>query len=323
MGRNVLVTGGAGFIGSHVVDAYLAAGDTVTVVDDLSTGRRAHVPAAATLIEADVRSEPVREAIARGGFEIVNHHAAQIDVRRSVADPVFDASVNLLGLLNVLQGAQAGGVRRVVFASSGGTVYGEAAAPPLDETTPKFPASPYGTAKLAAEYYLAAFARLYGREVVALRYSNVYGPRQDGHGEAGVVAIFARQVLEGEPLTVFGDGEQTRDMVFAHDVAAANLAASNASLPALSDLDACAFNIATGLETSVNQLVAAITRAGMTAEGGKGGKPTSQVRYAPARPGELRRNALAVDKAALVLGWRPRTTLADGLRLTIHALAED
>ncbi|HEX4627432.1 MAG TPA: NAD-dependent epimerase/dehydratase family protein, partial [Gemmatimonadales bacterium] len=305
-----------GFIGSHVVDAYLAAGDAVTVIDDLSTGRRVHVPAAATFIEADVRSEQTREVIARGGFTLVNHHAAQIDVRRSVADPVFDASVNVLGLLNVLQGAQAGGVRRVVFSSSGGTVYGEAAAPPLHETQAKFPASPYGTAKLAAEYYLAAFARLHGREVAVLRYSNVYGPRQDGQGEAGVVAIFARQLLDGEPLTVFGDGEQTRDMVFVADVAAANLAASDAPLPPVSDVDACAFNIATGLETSVNQLAAALARAG-----GRGSR--AEVRYAAARPGELRRNALAVDKAARVLGWRPRTTLAEGLRLTVHAIAED
>jgi UDP-glucose 4-epimerase len=315
MRRKVLVTGGAGFIGSHVMDAYLAAGDDVTAIDDLSTGRRANLPAGATFIEADVRSERVRELVASGGFALVNHHAAQIDVRRSVADPMFDASVNVLGLLNVLQGARAGGVRRVIFASSGGTVYGESAAPPLQETLPKFPASPYGTAKLAAEYYLAAFARLYGREVAVLRYSNVYGPRQDGQGEAGVVAIFARQVLDGEPLTVFGDGEQTRDMVFVEDVAAANLAASDVALPPVSDLDACAFNIGTGVETSVNQLAGAIALAG-------GGR-VPQIRHAAARPGELRRNALVVDKAARVLGWRPRTTLAEGLRVTVNAMAED
>ncbi len=323
MGRKVLVTGGAGFIGSHVVDAYLAAGDDVTVVDDLSTGRRANLPAAARLVAADVRSDRARQVIAAGGFALVNHHAAQIDVRRSVADPVFDASVNLLGLLNVLQGALAGGVRRVIFASSGGTVYGEASAPPLHETLPKFPASPYGTAKLAAEYYLAAFARLHGREVATLRYSNVYGPRQDGRGEAGVVAIFARQVMDREPLTVFGDGEQTRDMVFVHDVAAANMAASDSALPAVTDLDACAFNIGTGVETSVNQLARAIIQAGGT--GGVGGArgPEPPVQYAPARAGELRRNALAVDKAARVLGWRPLTSLPEGVRLTMSAMAED
>jgi UDP-glucose 4-epimerase len=314
--RRVLVTGGAGFIGSHVAEAYLAAGDEVTVLDDLSTGRRVHVPKAATFIEADVRSEPARRAIAEGRFTLVNHHAAQIDVRHSVADPVFDASVNLIGLLNVLEGARAGGVRRVIFASSGGTVYGDAAVPPLHETLPKFPASPYGTAKLAGEYYLAMFARLHGLEVAALRYSNVYGPRQDGHGEAGVVAIFARQVLDGGPLTVFGDGEQTRDMVFVQDVAAANLAASGCPLPDLRDLDACAFNIGTGVETSVNELAAAIARAG-------GGGRAPDLRRAPARSGELRRNALAVQKAAQVLGWRPRTALAEGLLRTVRAMTED
>ena len=313
MTRNILVTGGAGFIGSHVVEAYLAAGDRVTVLDDLSTGRRAHVPAAAAFVEADIRSEQARRVVASGGFEVISHHAAQIDVRRSVADPVFDASVNLLGLLNILEGARAGGVRRVIFASSGGTVYGEAAVPPLHERLPKAPVSPYGTAKLAAEYYLAAFTRLHAREAVALRYSNVYGPRQDGLGEAGVVAIFARQVLEGKPLTVFGDGHQTRDMVFVKDVAAANINASACALPEPGDVDTCAFNIGTGVETSVNELATAIARAG--------GR-TPELRYAPARPGELRRNALAVDKAAQVLRWRPLTTLGEGLRLTMRAMAE-
>ncbi|HYK83535.1 MAG TPA: NAD-dependent epimerase/dehydratase family protein [Gemmatimonadales bacterium] len=314
MTRNVLVTGGAGFIGSHVADAYLAAGDRVTVLDDLSTGRRAHVPAAATFVRADVRSEAARQLVATGRFTLVNHHAAQIDVRRSVADPVFDASVNLLGLLNLLEGARAGGVERVIFASSGGTVYGEGAALPLVETTPKLPASPYGTAKLAAEYYLATFARLHGLAAVSLRYSNVYGPRQDGQGEAGVVAIFARQALAGAPLTVYGDGEQTRDMVFVQDVAQANLAASACPLPDVRDLDACAFNIGTGVETTVNGLAAAISRAAGRAP---------PIRHAPARPGELRRNALAVAKAARLLGWRPQTTLAAGLALTVRAMAED
>jgi UDP-glucose 4-epimerase len=314
MPRSVLVTGGAGFIGSHVVEAYLAAGDEVTVLDDLSTGRREHVPAGVRLVEADVRSAAARHLVASGGFTILNHHAAQIDVRRSVADPVHDASVNVLGLLNLLEGARAGGVRRIVFASSGGTVYGDGARLPLRESAPKLPASPYGTAKLAAEYYLAAFARLYGLEVATLRYSNVYGPRQDPHGEAGVVAIFARQLLDGAPLTIYGDGEQTRDLVFVGDVAAANVAASDCPLPEPRDLDACAFNIGTGIETSVNRLAAAIGAA-------VGRVP--QLRHAPPRPGELARNALAVDKAARVLGWRPRTPLADGLRLTVRALAEE
>src|SRR5439155_652117 len=214
MTRKVLVTGGAGFIGSHVVDAYLAAGDDVTVLDDLSTGKREQVPPGARLVQADVRSPAARELLATGDFTLLNHHAAQMDVRRSVADPLFDAEVNVLGFLNLLEGARLGGVQRVVFASSGGTVYGETARLPLVESAPKLPASPYGTAKLASEYYLATFSQLYGLETVALRYSNVYGPRQNPHGEAGVVAIFAHRVLAGQPLTVFGDGAQTRDMVF-------------------------------------------------------------------------------------------------------------
>jgi UDP-glucose 4-epimerase len=312
--RKVLVTGGAGFIGSHVVDAHLAAGDQVTVLDDLSSGRRERVPGAARFVHADVRSEEARRLVAEGGFALLNHHAAQIDVRRSVADPVFDASVNLVGLLNLLEGARAGGVGRVVFASSCGTVYGDGAALPLGETTPKLPASPYGTAKLAAEYYLATFARLHGLTSVALRYSNVYGPRQDGAGEAGVVAIFARLALAGEALTVFGDGEQTRDMVFVKDVAQANLAASTCPLPPLRDLDTCAVNIGTGVETSVNTLAALISQAA--------GRPLA-LRHAPARAGELRRNALAIAKADQLLHWRPTTPLGAGLAATVRAVAED
>jgi UDP-glucose 4-epimerase len=296
-----------------VVEAYLAAGDEVTVLDDLSTGRREHVPRGATLVTADVRSADARRLAASGGFMLVNHHAAQMDVRRSVADPTFDASVNLVGLLNMLEGARAGGVRRVVFASSGGTVYGESAALPLEETAPKLPGSPYGTAKLAGEYYLATYARLHGLGVVALRYANVYGPRQNGDGEAGVVAIFARRALADEPLTVYGDGQQTRDLVFVTDAARANLVASDCPLPEVRDVDACAFNIGTGVETSVNALAAEIGRAA--------GRATP-IRYAPARPGEMRRNALAVAKAARVLGWRPQTALAAGLQLTMRAMAE-
>jgi UDP-glucose 4-epimerase len=314
MKRKVLVTGGAGFIGSHVADAYLGAGYDVTVLDNLSSGRRELVPAGARFVEADVRSPEARALLASGGFTVLNHHAAQMDVRRSVADPVFDADVNLIGLLNLLEGARAGKVARVVFASSGGVVYGESEELPLREGAPKLPISPYGTAKLASEYYLATFAHLFGIETVALRYSNVYGPRQNAHGEAGVVAIFSRRVLKGDPLTVYGDGEQTRDMVFVKDVADANLAASEGGVPPLEDLDARAFNIGTGTETSVNQLAAAIAAAA--------GR-TPEIRRAPARAGELRRNALAVEKAGRRLGWRPRTTLSEGLRSTLRTMAED
>ena len=229
-------------------------------------------------------------------------------------EPLFDLDVNLRGLLNLLEGARAGGVRRVVFASSGGVVYGDATAPPCREGATKLPISPYGVAKLASEHYLSAYSRLYGLEVASLRYSNVYGPRQNAQGEAGVVAIFARKILAGEPLTIFGDGEQTRDMVYVKDVAAANLAASDRPLPPLDGLDARAWNIGTGIETSVKRLAELLAAAA-------GRRPT--IRYAPERPGELRRSALAVEKAAHELGWAPRTGLADGLALTLRSFGED
>lgn len=315
MKQAVLVTGGAGFIGSHVADAYLAAGYDVTVLDNLSSGRLEYVPDGARFVHSDVRSSQARELLTSGAFSILNHHAAQMDVRCSVADPVADASINVLGLLNLLQGAQAGGVRRVVFASSGGTVYGDDAPLPIDERAAKLPASPYGAAKLSSEHYLAVFARLYGIQTVALRYSNVYGPRQNPHGEAGVVAIFARKLLAGESLVVYGDGEQTRDMVYVTDVAAANLAASECALPLPIDgLDGWAYNIGTGVETSVNRLARSVAAVvGRAAE----------IRHAPERPGEIRRSALTAAKAARELGWRPETALVDGLRATVSWLAQD
>ena len=314
MKRRVLVTGGAGFIGSHVVEAFLAAGDDVTVVDDLSSGNRANLPAGATFVEADVRSPAARELVASGGFTVLDHHAAQIDVRRSVEQPARDAAINVVGLLNLLEGAREGGVQRVVFASSGGTVYGEGTALPVAEEAPKLPTSPYGTAKLTSEYYLATFGLLYGIETVALRYSNVYGPRQDPHGEAGVVAIFSERLLTGEPLTVFGDGEQTRDMVYVEDVAAANLLASRHSVAPLTSIDARAFNVGTGVETSVNRLAAQLAAAA-------GRRP--DIRHAPPRAGEILRSALDVSRAAQQLGWRPRVSLAEGLTSTFRWFAED
>jgi len=313
MGRKVLVTGGAGFIGSHIVAAHLAAGDDVTVVDDLSTGRRENLAPGARFVEADIRSRDARDLVASGHFDVLNHHAAQMDVRRSVADPVFDAEVNVIGLLNLLEGARAGGVRRIVFASSGGVVYHDDGKMPHVESDAKFPLSPYGGAKLASEYYLAIHARLYGVETVALRYSNVYGPRQRHDGEAGVVAIFGRRILAGEPLTIFGDGEQTRDMVFVEDVARANVAASQCSVAAPTGIDARAFNIGTGVETSVNRLAQLL---------GSAAGREAVINRAPARAGELQRSALAVDKAARELTWRPQMPLADGLRATVRALGD-
>jgi UDP-glucose 4-epimerase len=313
MPNTVLVTGGAGFIGSHVADAYLAAGYEVTVLDDLSTGRQENVPKRARFVRADIRSAEARELLAAGGFAILNHQAAQIDVRYSVAHPAADASVNVVGLLNLLEGARAGHVPRVVFASSGGTVYGPNAYIPTVEAALKHPASPYGAAKLAAEYYLAIFAELYGLETVALRYSNVYGPRQDSHGEAGVVAIFAGKLLAGERLIVFGDGEQTRDMVYVGDVAAANVAASRCDPAPVGELDGRAYNIGTGVETTVNKLADLVSEV-------VGRAPMFD--HAPARPGEIRRSALAIGKAARGLAWQPKTPLLEGLRATVRSLRD-
>jgi UDP-glucose 4-epimerase len=313
MKRRVVVSGGAGFIGSHVVRAYLAAGDEVTVLDDLSSGRVENLPAGVPLVRVDVRSPEARALVATGGFAVLNHHAAQMDVRRSVEDPMYDAQVNVLGLLNLLEGARAGGVRRVVFASSGGTVYGDGASAPTPETAPKLPASPYGTAKLTSEYYLATFAQLFGLEAVALRYSNVYGPRQNPHGEAGVVAIFGKRLQAGEPITIYGNGQQTRDLVYVEDVAAANLLAAERPLPALSSLDARAYNIGTGVETSVNRLAELLAAAaGRSAE----------IRRAPARAGEIQRSALDVHKAGRELGWHPQVPLPEGLARTLRWIVE-
>jgi len=311
VGRRVLVTGGAGFIGSHVAAAYVEAGHEVTVLDDLSSGTIANVPTGARFVRADIRSPQARELLATGGFTLLNHHAAQVDVRISVADPVRDGEVNILGLLNLLEGARAGAVRRVIFASSGGAVYVEDGRLPLGEAAGKMPLSPYGSAKLASEYYLATFAQLYGLESVVLRYSNVYGPRQNGTGEGGVVAVFAHRLAAGQPLTIFGDGLQTRDFVYVGDVAEANLLASERRLGHLRELDSPAFKIGTGIETGASELAEVLAAAlGCRME----------PRYQPPRAGELRRSALAIDKAASELGWRPRTPLREGLASTLRAI---
>ncbi len=314
MTQRVLVTGGAGFIGSHVADAFLASGCSVTVIDNLSRGRPQNVPRGAEFRQLDVGSEEARALVAGGGFDVIAHLAAQVDVRVSVSDPVFDAEENLLALLSILEGARAGGTRRIVFSSSGGVVYGERR-PPLAEDAPKLPVSPYGVSKLAAEYYLACYGQLYGLEAVCLRYSNVYGPRQDPHGEAGVVAIFGSRLRQGKPLTIYGDGAQTRDYVYVADVARANVLAATAPLPAPDgSVDARAFNVGTGIQTSVKQLAEAM----MAASGVRVG-----VEHAPARTGELLANALLTDKAARALGWRPEVSLAEGLKRTYEWIARE
>jgi len=312
MGRRVLITGGAGFIGSHVAQAFVAAGDDVTVLDNLSTGKRDQVPREATFHHLDITSPDAARLVRDGRFDVICHLAAQIDVRKSVADPAADAQLNIGGSLNLLEAVRASGNgtrpnTRFVFSSTGGAVYGDLVEPPTSETSPKDPQSPYGTAKLSVEYYMGYFARVHGLDTVALRYSNVYGPRQDPHGEAGVVAIFCDRLIDGAPLTIFGDGKQTRDYVYAGDVARANVLAASATLPPVSSLDSRAFNIGTSVETDVVELAATLK----TLSGG-----SSPVQHAPARPGEQLRSAIAFDKAARILGWRPAVALGDGLHQT-------
>ncbi|MGD8321521.1 MAG: NAD-dependent epimerase/dehydratase family protein [Gemmatimonadota bacterium] len=309
--RRVLVTGGAGFIASHVVDAYLARGDEVWVVDDLSSGKRENVPEGARFVEMDIGDPDLRNLFREVRFDLVNHHAAQIDVRVSVADPARDARINLLGLLNVTEAALEVGTRRVVFVSSGGVVYGEPEQIPTPESAPKLPLSPYGVTKLSGEFYLHYYRRVRGLEYVALRYSNVFGPRQDPHGEAGVVAIFCSRLLDGEPLTIFGDGEQTRDYVFVRDVVSANMMVSSLTLEEGSGLDAFAFNVGTGVATSVNRLADILEEIA-------GSRPGRESR--PARPGELLHSTLDTSRIRS-FDWSPGFTLEEGLRETFEHIA--
>ncbi len=305
MSGSVLITGGAGFIGSHIAEEFLGDGWSVTCLDDLSRGKQEQVPRGARFIKADVRERQAFEAVADGRYDLLIHDAAQIDVRISVHEPALDASINLVGFTNMLAAAAAGGTKRVIFASSGGVVYGDPALLPTPEPTATLPISPYGVSKLAGEHYLRALGELHGFEGVALRYSNVYGPRQDPKSEAGVVSIFVSRLVEGKPLTIFGDGTQTRDYVYVKDVARANLLAASAPVSRGSRLDGPAFNIGTGRETTVNELAAHVGRAL--------GK-TPVIEYAPARAGELFRSCLDVSKAGRELGWAPRATFDDGLK---------
>jgi UDP-glucose 4-epimerase len=313
----VVVTGGAGFIGSHVVDAYLSRGHEVWVVDNLSSGRRENLAPEARLLVADVASEEVRDLFREVRPDIVNHHAAQIDVRVSVEDPARDARTNVLGLLNLTEAAREVGTRRFVYVSSGGVVYGEPEVRPTPEGTPKLPLSPYGVTKLSGEYYLNYYRRVHGMEYVALRYSNVFGPRQDPHGEAGVVAIFCNRLLAGEALTIFGDGEQTRDYVFVRDVAAANMLASEMALPTSEEgaggLDEVAFNVGTGLATSVNRLADALEEIAGIHPGRD---------YRAGRAGELRHSTLEAAKLR-DRGWSPQFTIMQALQETYQYIEQN
>ncbi len=298
----ILITGGAGFIGSTVADGFAAAGWEVAVLDDLSTGRRENVPAQARFFPCDVRSAAAAAAVKEFRPDVLCHHAAQIDVRKSMADPRLDADVNLGGLLNLMQAAAEAKVGHVLFASSGGAMYGDTDRIPTPEDHTPRPISHYGVAKAASELYLGVFRASHGIPFAALRYGNVYGPRQDPHGEAGVVAIFSSRLLDGKPCTIYGDGSQTRDYVFVGDVARANLLAAERRFDG-------ALNVGTGVETDVNALYAHLARAAGS---------SAAAEHAPPRPGEQRRSCIDPAAAARALGWKPEVEVGVGLARTLE-----
>src|SRR5216684_2211014 len=299
----ILVTGGAGFIGSHTVDALVEAGaGEISVLDDLSSGKRHQVNAKAAFFQIDLRdAAAVKSVIEKTRPEVIIHSAAQMDVRRSVADPAFDAQVNVVGFLNLIEVARQHGLRRVIFSSTGGAIYGEQDEFPCSEDHPLRPVSPYGVAKLATEAYLFFYKVQYGIDYLSLRFGNVYGPRQDPQGEAGVVAIFCGRILDGKPVTIYGTGEQTRDYVFVGDVVRAIVAALKSTASGV------ALNIGTGIETTVNELYS--TLAGIA------DFPTHP-EYGPAKPGEQMRSVISPARAAEVLAWHPETKLEAGLEET-------
>jgi UDP-glucose 4-epimerase len=302
----VLVTGGAGFIGSHVADAFLERGDSVVVLDNLSSGSAENLNPNAIFVEGDVTDASlVRRLFAEHKFDIVNHHAAQLDVRKSVADPVFDAQQNIVGSLNLLEAArEQGGLKRFMLASTGGAIYGEQDYFPADEQHPTRPISPYGVAKRSIELYLHYYQAEQGIEYVAFRYTNVYGPRQSPHGEAGVVAIFAEKLLNGEEPVINGDGKQTRDYVYVGDLVRAHMLA----LDKLKGSDI--FNIATGIETDVNKIFEILSEH--ITEG------KAKAKHGPAKAGEQQRSVCSYTHAEKVLGWKPEVSLSDGLGETVE-----
>jgi len=299
----VLVTGGAGFIGSHVVDALVAAGHEVAVVDNLRSGRRENLNPRARFHQVDITSPDLAEVVAQERPELINHHAAQSAVRPSLERPDLDATINIVGSLRLLEAARQHGVRRFIYVSSGGAAVGEPAYLPVDEDHPVRPLSPYGASKHTVEHYVELYRALYGLETVVLRYGNVYGPRQDPYGEAGVIAIFASRMLRGEPVTIFGDGDQERDFVYVEDVVAANLAAITGR-PGM-------YNVGTGVGTSVNTIFAELRRL-----------TNYQLppRHDPPIPGEVYKIYLDCRRAADGLQWTARTSLIEGLARTVDAV---
>ena len=296
----ILVTGGAGFIASHVADAFIAAGHDVVVLDNLVTGNKANINPKAKFIEMDIRDAKVKEVFASEKFDAVDHHAAQMDVRKSVEDPIYDAQINILGTLNLLESCKTYGVKKFIFASTGGAIYGEQDYFPADEQHPTRPLSPYGISKLTIEKYLFFYQTVHKLTPFILRYANVYGPRQNPHGEAGVVAIFATRMLKGGQPVINGDGKQTRDYVFVGDVVRANIGALNAKTPDC-------VNIGTGIETDVNELFNRLSR--LTGSNVKEA-------HGPAKEGEQLRSVLLANKAKKILGWSPTVSIEQGLQET-------
>lgn len=297
----ILVTGGAGFIGSHIVDAYIQLGHEVHIVDNLVTGKRENINAKAKFIELDISAPEIADLLARERYEVINHHAAQMDVRKSVAEPAYDLNVNILGSVRLLQAGVEHGLKQFIFASSGGTVYGEQEYFPADESHPNRPISPYGVAKFSVEKYLYYYHVQFGLSYTAFRYANIYGPRQNPHGEAGVVAIFAERMLKGEPVTINGDGLQTRDYVHVEDVVKANVLA-------LGKAESGVMNIGTAVESTVVDLFDIIN------ESLNAGYERN---YGPAKPGEQRRSVLDAGLTQRTLGWTPKWGIREGLNDTV------
>ena len=296
----ILVTGGAGFIGSWVSEAYIEDGNEVLIIDNLSTGNLNNVPSSAEFIKGDIRDRSVlNAAFSEFNPDIINHHAAQIDVRKSVDDPTLDADINIKGTLNLLEVSRKSRISKFIFASTGGAIYGESDLIPADEDTVPMPISPYGISKLSIEKYLSYYNKIYGLNYTSLRYSNVYGPRQNPHGEAGVIAIFCNKIINGEPCIVYGDGEQTRDYVYVEDVKRANIECI------LSPNDS--YNIGTSIETSVNGLIEYLRKAS--------GRDF-EVIYEPARDGEVERISLNNNKAIKEINWTPNVMLEEGIKNT-------
>ncbi len=303
----ILVTGGAGFIGSHLTDAFLTLGHSVVILDNLSSGKRTNINPSATFVQGDIRdAKLVMELFQEHKFDVVNHHAAQLDVRKSVADPVFDCTTNVLGTLNLLEAARGvGSVKRFMFASTGGAVYGEQDYFPADENHPTRPISPYGVTKRTVELYLDYYKAVHGLNYVAFRYTNVYGPRQDAHGEAGVVAIFINKLLAGQTCVINGKGEQTRDYVFVGDLVRAHLLA-------LSEYNGSGIlNVSTAIETNVNEIFSTLSEVIRSG--------SAKPEYGPAKAGEQERSVCSYALIEKTLGWTPKVGLKDGLMQTVDS----